>query len=498
MQGKKETNQYDSIYRNESLNDAKEKAMVFYNDLAYYSAKKDYKKALITFNALSDFLQTHVALRDIDVQDFIKNMTPLELINNPGVSRFLALLFETLNHHQEILFTSYNTNLEELDQKQINSVAIPFYYLKNLEMAFKLYSPLITDTTKWKITPEFKKDQNEITEFFNNLKKFGIKGKMQRAYTLEKPPGQIHGLYIESFEDLFTDITDQTYLKFVLDNINYHLNQCNQRFLPVFISYSDVKGDLIEKIRQFLPENSLLEQQIIKQKEENKTMGSFNKECEKKGVKNLLVGGTYAFGCVVAVSNEIGKNIYIKMDGRPSHMYEFEFNYRWIKKETPYLYENVIIEPSITQGFNPGDPKENVVDTPFVKLPSFAEVPHGYIDCFLHLEEQQSSKLIELPLEQQRQILSSFAPDITDTINPRMDYSAFAYSSSSALSRMRKRNLSTHLNENAPITSRLEQASRVRDDSLHKFFKPKDSKQEELQESHIKKTRITPGSDSNT
>lgn len=155
-------------------------------------------------------------------------------------------------------------------------------------------------------------------------------------------------LFIESMDEIFSEIDDSLDdLKVVLlQNINKRIGECQRNHFPFFISY-DSNNINWERLNHAFDSDAPIIQALSAHIQFEGTYYEkrkrFFQQCIQLGCKNLLIGGVYGDGCVWETSIKFGNNIYSQI--LPAF---FSPNLRipW----TPERFENIIIDPQITEG----------------------------------------------------------------------------------------------------------------------------------------------------
>lgn len=479
MLSKHDVKLYKTNFRHFDLSDKfkKESIKKMYKKLSYFIAKQDFKNAVIAFNVLSSLLKLGL-LEEQNPSATLTHLVPAEFIANPNTSYFFAFLYEMLNHQRKALVLDKNS----ISVENVKKLVLITCFLENIEFGLSIHSPLIPNR-KSTLSTKLKQELAVIDDFFLNLREM----TKSPTFTCERFLPQWDSFYVESFGNLFDDIQDKRYLQYVLNNIEYFLSICKAESKPVYFYLGcGKKEEIISELRKYLPENSLTEQQVNLEFDRlDKNPGrTFNQECAQIQAKTLLMGGTYAFGCVITSSSRLGKNIFMKnkeLACFPDKVYP---NYRRIKHYKPYLHENVVILPEITEGFNINSEIEDVRGMPyFRKYPSFAEVPSVFCEYFLELELCKSQALSKRPLEEQIQFINE-GKARTYLPNPFLDYSdiygRIATFSSNTKARLKKRSYQALAwqEKTGTILSDLHKSSRTHRSMVASFFNAPEKKQE--------------------
>ncbi|WP_412756846.1 hypothetical protein [Legionella bozemanae] len=399
-----------------------EEINIILEELAYFASINEFQNALIALNRLASQIK-HFSDEGAFFE-FLKNETEYSVINTPQVAYFFALMNDVIKNQNKLLISGSQ------EDKNIDDQILPFCFLSNSKKGLKILTPLLSPHRVGRqCHSEFNNDVAKLDSLFNSFRVYKEYWRSDRYfYRLANHLPKWDSLYIESFHDIFDDIADENYINYILNNIQQRLKICKEHSFPAFIHFNtDNVHALFLKISHYLGNDNLIQKKIEEQINSGAKMRSFNQECQRAGSKTLLLGGTYGNGCVLAAAQKLGKTIFTKTNGyfQASHAH-----CRWVNyHKKPYLYENSLIDPQITEGFNPFDAKQNVEKIGFSEFPALLRVSHRYKCNFLASELEQVRVLDALPREQQRKLIFSEC----------VDYSKLATVKPSALSRIRQR-----------------------------------------------------------
>ncbi|QMT61652.1 hypothetical protein [Legionella sp. PC997] len=414
---------------------------IIMKELVFFASIQEFQNALIALNQFAAQI-VHFPNEEAFLE-YIQKETHPSVLKTQQVVYFFALMNEVVKHQNELIMTGSK------EDKNIENEILPFCVLSNAKRALKFLTPMLSPL---RIDPlyrsAFDNDVAKLDIFFSCLrthKECWINDRYFYRQATHLPAWD--SLYIESFHNIFNDISHKNYIFSILNNIQERLIMCKDSSYPAFIHYktTDVK-ELFLNISQYLGSDNLIQKKIEEQIASGATMRSFNQECKRAGSKTLLLGGTYGNGCVLAAAQKYGKTIFTKTNG------SFQASYphcRWVNyHKKPYIHEHSLIDPQITEGFDPFNPKQNVEKQGFSEFPALLEVSHRYKTNFLTFELGQVRSLAALPLEQQRQLIRSEC----------VDYSKLAHFKPSTLSRIRQR--SEQDKSHYPILSWMQRGSR--------------------------------------
>lgn len=318
----------------------------------------------------------------------------------PGMAPFLAFIKEVVADENAYMLSCINRGF------RIQDLGVRFYFAQNLLIGATQIEALFSLHSVQRIPEEEKKN---IHNFLANLEQLTniSRHSVSDVSFYKNPPRTWNSLFIESFDEIFTDIPDKNYVKFILINIEKRLAICAQKGLPVYIlHYEKNVEQLYQNIEKYLGQNSLVKKVLEQQRIEGITQEHFVIKCELLAAKTLLLGGISRFACIQHTARESGKNIFVKGKWALD-----EPNLRRVMPDRKYLHENVIIDPEITEGFNPFDPDQSVTDAQYIKYPAFACVPDVAWSPFLIKEAAQVSQLQKLfPIEQADIIRDACSP----------------------------------------------------------------------------------------
>lgn len=413
-------------------------------ELAYFASIHEFQNALFALNRLISHLKYFPD--ELAFCDFLKKKTNYSVINTPQVAYFFALMNEVIKNQNKLIAAGAQ------EDKNIDNEILPFCVLNHAKQGLKVLTPFLAPhTVNFERQGNFETDVAQLNHLFSTLRAYKDCWINDRYFyrTASNLP-QWDSLYIESFQDIFNDIQDKQYIEYILNNIQSRLKTCKERSFPAFIHYNtDNVEDLFLKISHYLGKDNLIQKKIEEQIATGARMRSFNQECQRNGAKTLLLGGTYGNGCVLASAQKYGKTIFTKTNG---YFQSADTHCRWINyQKKPYIHEHSIIDPQITEGFNPFNPAQNVEKIGFSEFPALLQVSHRYKSRFLTSEIKKACTLSELPRAEQRKLI--FAECV--------DYSKFATVKPSALSRIRRRNAQQdHQSFDRPILSWMHNGSR--------------------------------------
>ncbi|KTD40217.1 hypothetical protein [Legionella parisiensis] len=400
-----------------------EKINIILEELAFFASINEFQNALFALNRLASQIK-----RFSDEQEFfefLKKETEYSVINTPQVAYFFLLMNEVIKKQNKLIAAGSE------EDKNLDDLLLPFCFLSNSKKGLKALTTLLPPHTVDRgFQSEFNNDVAKLDSLFNIFRSYKECWRNDRYfYRFANNLPSWDSLYIESFHDIFNDIADEDYINNILNNIQQRLKICKEHSFPAFIHYNTADvGALFLKINRYLGGDNLIQKKIEEQIASGAKMRSFNEECRRAGSKTLLLGGTYGNGCVLAAAQKLGKTIFTKTNG---YFQASNPHCRWVNyHKKPYLHENSLIDPQITEGFNPYDAQQNVEKTGFSEFPALLLVSHRYGGNFLSSELKQVRVLSSLPREQQRKLILSEC----------VDYSKLATVKPSALSRIRRQN----------------------------------------------------------
>ena len=177
---------------------------------------------------------------------------------------------------------------------------------------------------------------------------FNMGGKITPAVTVVKastPKFPLKALYIEAFDEYFTEVTFIEERETLLEGLEYLLKK--NPHLICFLSMPACSvEECLKLIPQYLGEGSAVEQQLRMQIKEKFGRPQFLLACAQAEVETVHIGGVYGRACVSDCARSIGAdNIYTKQlpDKHP--------NIRYRNPKETYRFKNAVIIDDVTEGY---------------------------------------------------------------------------------------------------------------------------------------------------
>jgi hypothetical protein len=164
----------------------------------------------------------------------------------------------------------------------------------------------------------------------------------------EAPIPKPDAIYIEAFDEIFTEIEDTDEILSLLENIERLA--CKYEMFIEGANAHNVQ-DLIEGTQVFLGFNSKIETHLKEKVETKATIEDFINACREDKFKTIYIGGVYGRACAWNMARRIAKNIRARI------LPDYHPNVRFYDIETDFQFENAIMKDSITEGhFKSYDP----------------------------------------------------------------------------------------------------------------------------------------------